>query len=146
MTELRKNSGSRFWSLKAKTKLWAGTDRLCLLPQPGDDHPLPGSSRGIPSVCVCILITSPVTLDQSNPSDLTLLQPRHQCPRASQMALVVKNLPAKARDRRDRFDPWVGKIPWRRAWQPTPGFLPGESHGQRSLASYSSGGCRVRPD
>ena len=31
------------------------------------------------------------------------------------------------------FDPWVGKIPWRRAWQPTPVFLPGESHGQGSL-------------
>ena len=29
-----------------------------------------------------------------------------------------------------RFDPWVGKIPWRRAWQPTPVFLPGESHGR----------------
>ena len=38
---------------------------------------------------------------------------------------------------RPRFDPWVGKIPWRRAWQPTPAFLPGESHGQRSLAGYS---------
>ena len=35
------------------------------------------------------------------------------------------------------FDPWVGKIPWRRAWKPTPVFLPGESHGQRSLAGYS---------
>ena len=35
-------------------------------------------------------------------------------------------------------DPWVGKIPWRRAWQPTPVFLPGESHGQRSLVGYSS--------
>ena len=35
------------------------------------------------------------------------------------------------------FDPWVGKIPWRRAWQPTPVFLPGESHGERSLAGYS---------
>ena len=33
--------------------------------------------------------------------------------------------------------PWVGKIPWRRAWQPTPVFLPGESHGQRNLAGYS---------
>ena len=31
------------------------------------------------------------------------------------------------------FDLWVGKIPWRRAWQPTPVFLPGESHEQRSL-------------
>ena len=36
------------------------------------------------------------------------------------------------------FDPWVGKIPYRRAWQPTPEFLPGESHGQRSLAGYNS--------
>ena len=42
------------------------------------------------------------------------------------------------------FDPWVGKIPWRRAWQPTPVFLPGESHGQRSLADYSPQGGRVR--
>ena len=42
------------------------------------------------------------------------------------------------------FDPWVGKIPWRRAWQPTPVFLPGESHGQRRLAGYCPGGCRVR--
>ena len=33
------------------------------------------------------------------------------------------------RYKRLRFDPWVGKIPWRRAWQPTPVFLPGESHG-----------------
>ena len=42
------------------------------------------------------------------------------------------------RSHRCRFDPWVGKIPWRRAWQPTPVFLPGGSHGQRSLAGYSS--------
>ena len=34
-------------------------------------------------------------------------------------------------------DPWVGKIPWRRKWQPTPVFLPGESHGWRSLVGYS---------
>ena len=38
--------------------------------------------------------------------------------------------------RRHRFDPWVGKIPWRRAWQPTPVSLPGEIHGQRSLVGY----------
>ena len=42
--------------------------------------------------------------------------------------------------RRPRFDPWVGKIPWKRSWQPTPVFLPGESHGQRSLAGYSPWG------
>ena len=39
--------------------------------------------------------------------------------------------------RRYEFDPWVRKIPWRRRWQPTPVFLPGESHGQRSLVGYS---------
>ena len=40
---------------------------------------------------------------------------------------------------------WVGKIPWRRKWQSTPGFFPGESHGQRSLAGYSPWGQkRVR--
>ena len=42
--------------------------------------------------------------------------------------------------RRPRFNSWVGKIPWRREWQPTPVFLPGESHGQRSLAGYSPQG------
>ena len=40
-----------------------------------------------------------------------------------------------------RFDPWVGKILWRRKWQPAPVFLPGESHGQRSLANHSPWGC-----
>ena len=42
--------------------------------------------------------------------------------------------------RRRGFNPWVGKIPWRRKWQPTPVFLPGESHGQRSLVGYSPWG------
>jgi len=50
--------------------------------------------------------------------------------RASQVALVVKKPPASARGVRDSgLHPWVGKIPWRRAWQPTIVFLPGESHG-----------------
>ena len=39
--------------------------------------------------------------------------------------------------RRHRFSPWVGKIPWRRKWQPTPVFLPENFQGQRSLAGYS---------
>ena len=62
---------------------------------------------------------------------------------ASQVAQEVKNPPASAGDiKRLGFDPWVGKISWRRKWQLTPVFLPGESHGQRSLAGYSSWGRR----
>ena len=51
---------------------------------------------------------------------------------------MVKNLPAMRET--PGFNPWVGKIPWRRAWQPTAVFLPEESHGQRSMAGYSPWG------
>ena len=44
------------------------------------------------------------------------------------------------------FDPWVGKMPWRKKWQPTPVFLPGKSHGQRSLLGYSPGCQKVGCD
>ena len=44
------------------------------------------------------------------------------------------------------FDPWIGKIPWRRAWGPTPVFLPEESHGQRSWRAASMGWQRVGHD
>ena len=50
---------------------------------------------------------------------------------------MVKNLPAM---QETRFNPWVGKMPWRREWLPTPVFLPGEYHGQRRLAGYSPQG------
>ena len=50
---------------------------------------------------------------------------------------MVKNPPAMGKP---GFDPWVGKIPWRRAWKPTPVFLPGEVHGQRSLKGYNPWG------
>ena len=53
---------------------------------------------------------------------------------------MVKKLPANTGDIRDEGSISVGKIPWRRAWQPTPVFLPGESHGQRTLAGYSPWG------
>ena len=56
---------------------------------------------------------------------------------------MVKNLPAV---QRPGFDPWVGKILWRRAWQPTPLFMSGESNGQRSLAGCGPWDCRVRHD
>ena len=55
--------------------------------------------------------------------------------RASLVAQTGKNLPAM---QSPSFNPWVRKIPWRREWQPTPVFLPGELHRQRRLA-----GCIV---
>ena len=62
---------------------------------------------------------------------------------ASLVAQLVKNLPAIR-------ETWVrfldGKIPWGRAWQPTPVFSPGECHGQRSLEGWSMGSQRVGHD
>ena len=53
--------------------------------------------------------------------------------RASLVAQRVKRLPTM---RETGFNPWVGKISWRRKWQPTPVFLPGKFHGQGSLVGY----------
>ena len=55
------------------------------------------------------------------------------------LSQIVKRLLAY---RRPGFDPCVRKLPWRRKWQPTPVFLPGKSHGQRSLMGYSPWGCK----
>ena len=57
---------------------------------------------------------------------------------------LAKNPPVNTGDVRDAgsISPWVGKVLWRRAWQPTPVLLPGESHGQRSLVGYSPWGCK----
>ena len=52
-------------------------------------------------------------------------------------SLVVQQRRICLQCRSCRFDPWIGEIPWRRAQQPTPVSLPGESHGQRSLEGYS---------
>ena len=57
-----------------------------------------------------------------------------------QLKLVVKNLPAKTQEMQVWSLGW--EDPLEEVWQPTPVFLPGESHGQRSLAGYSPGGCQ----
>ena len=53
------------------------------------------------------------------------------------VAQMIKNLPVV---QETWFSPWVRKIPGRRKWQPTPLFLPGESHGQKSLVGYNPWG------
>ena len=58
---------------------------------------------------------------------------------ASLVAQMVKNLPAMQEIQ--VFNPWVGKIPCKKEWQPTPVFLLGELHGQRSLEGCSPWGC-----
>ena len=60
-------------------------------------------------------------------------------PWVSLVAQTVKNLPAM---KRPGLKPWVMKIPWKREWLPTPVFLSGEFHEQRSLAGYSPWGCQ----
>ena len=62
---------------------------------------------------------------------------------AIKLALIPSQWCSGKESRRHKicgFDPWVGKIPWRRKWQPTPVFLPGESHGQRGPEGYSPRG------
>ena len=61
------------------------------------------------------------------------------------MVLVVKNPPSNAGHKGPGFNPWVVKISWKRKWQPTPVFLPGKFHGQRSLAGTVHGVQRVEP-
>ena len=57
--------------------------------------------------------------------------------------LLVKNLPANTGDIRDvGLIPGSGRFPWKRKWRPTPVFVPGESHGQRSLVGYNPWGCK----
>ena len=54
----------------------------------------------------------------------------------------LRSKESTCQSRRCGFNSWDGKIPWRRKWQPTPVFLPGKSHGQRSLAGYSARGYK----
>ena len=57
-----------------------------------------------------------------------------------QASLVAQMIKVCLQCRRPRFNPLVGKIPWRRKWQPTPVLLPGKSYGWRSLVGYSPWG------
>ena len=101
-----------------------------------------GTWASLVSLCVCeffLLKGHWVDWIRANPNSLIFnlisfvktLSPN----RAYQVAQMVKIC---VQCRRPGFYPWVGKNPWRRAWQPTPVFFPGKSHGQRSLVGYIS--------
>ena len=57
-------------------------------------------------------------------------------------SLVAQMVKCCLQRERPRFDPWVGRMPWRRKWQPTPALLPGKSYERRSLIGYSPWGCK----
>ena len=95
------------------------------LPRSAQSHwPAHISARFCPRACV--LLTVPSQSGYRTPAF-----------RASQMALVVKNLPANAGDTGDMVWPLGQEIPWRKKWQPTPVFSPRKTLGQRGLAGYS---------
>ena len=99
----------------------------------------PGSSAGKESTCNA---RDPILIPGLGSSPGEGIGYPLQYSWASLVAQTVKNLPAM---RRPGFNPWVGTIPWRKAWQPTPVFLPGESFrteepgGLQSMGSQRAG-------
>ena len=79
------------------------------------------------SLVISLMLDMDVIDMEKKESMMEVLLMSLYCLKPSQAVLVVNNLPANAADTRCWFDPWVGKIPWRRAWQRTPALLPGES-------------------
>ena len=112
---------------------------LCLLHwQAGSLPSEPLGKPGIPSNSVLPAMAHVI----APPSLCPQHTPNHPCVLGGAPALP--GLPRWSKDkestcqcRRCRMDPWVGKIPWKRKWQPSPVFWPGEFHGPRSLAGYS---------
>ena len=72
----------------------------------------------------------------------TTLSVSHRAPRIGYSVQKPGEAPSELPGGANPAHIWVGKIPWRMKWQPTPVFLPGESHGQRNLVGYSPQGCK----
>ena len=131
--------------LSLHTQPWAATWRVLLWPSTQTLHTV--VLKYIPITFTILFTSCPKCVSQNK------RQKRHNGHTNLGNAAWVIRLPRWAsgkepacqcrRRKRHRFNPWVREIPWRRAWQPTPVFLPGESHRQRSLVSYSPWGCRV---
>ena len=112
-------------------------------------HPVAGAqARCVPSVRAGHSSSSPTTMgihlllwsdgfcNHSTKGLMLLLIRKHWLP------WCLRGLSVCLQCRRPGFDPWVGKIPWRRRWQPTPVLLPRKSHGQRNLVGYSPWGLK----
>ena len=94
---------------------------------------------------ILLIFTYPVLCDWLDLKNLTLYHSNLFCIMMYFQCGLLSNKESACqckRLRRHGFYPWVRKISWRKAWQPTPVFLPGESPGQRSLAEYSPRGCK----
>ena len=101
---------------------------VSLIPRSGRS---PGEGNGYPLQCSCL----------ANPMDRGAWQAMVQ--RVEESQTWLKWPSTYPHCRRPEFDSRVGKIPWKREWQPTPVFLPGEFHGQKSLVDYSPWGHEV---
>ena len=102
-------------------------------------------------ICSCVVdempCVSPVHPMSHSDAPLIAFRPLHQCGDPLLLSQSFQVVTASAGDIRDMsLNLGSGRFPWRRKWQPTPVFLPGESHGLRSPASYTLQGHRVRHD
>ena len=82
-----------------------------------------------------------------NPQEILAMYRERTCVRVLLLVSARKSFLGSAYGkestcRKHGFNPWVGKIPWRRKWQTTPEFLPGVSHGWRSLMGYRPWVCK----
>ena len=91
----------------------------------------PGGGHGNPLQYSCL--ENPMARGAWRAAVQGVTQSQTRLQRLSTHLALVVNPPAGAGDSRHRLDPWVGRIPWSRKWQPTPVFLTGRSPGQRSL-------------
>ena len=109
-----------------------------------------GASPPSVLVSLSLLLSGPLSIllalsEGRAPEELSLpaiLVPRSQLPALSPAGSGGSDGRVYLQCRRCGFGPWVGKIFWRRKWYPSPVFLPGESHGQRSLVGCSTWGCK----
>ena len=94
-------------------------------------------SRPLTSIPRCLSTSEPITRRKGKDHTAKMFTGVTGAYTAPPVAQMVKNLPAM---QKTWVDPWIRNIPWRRKWQPTSEFLPGESLGPRSLVGYSPWG------